>query len=214
MLLNVWVAEWIKWNPFLTYVPLFLPTSLLPHFLISSTPNPPLISTFTSPLSPPHLSTFLPQYHHYPSPLVGTKVLVTTEGFMSEMRSWSAPALQMSRRPTTAVTDKLNYYSSGQTQRSLHIILLSRFWGEQHKTFQSQPTHPSTIQILSRGESTPHISALVQCTLKMALKHEGYITLLIIMWPPQPQIKLNLPYNLVCIGKILLPLLLTRFGLE
>ena len=108
MLLNVWVAEWIKWNPFLTYVPLSLPTSLLPHFLISSTPNPPLISTFTSPLSPPHLSAFLPQYHHYPSPLFGTKVLVTTEGFMSEMRSWSAPALQMSRRPTAAVTDKPN----------------------------------------------------------------------------------------------------------
>ena len=31
---------------------------------------------------------------------------------------------------------------------------------------------------LSRGESTPHISALVQCTLQMALKPEGYITLL------------------------------------
>ena len=31
--------------------------------------------------------------------------------------------------------------------------------------------------VLSRGESTPHISALVQCTLQMALKPEGYITL-------------------------------------
>ena len=38
------------------------------------------------------------------------------------------------------------------------------------------------------------------------------ITLL--MWPPQPETKLNHSYNLVCIGKILLPLLLTRFGLE
>ena len=31
---------------------------------------------------------------------------------------------------------------------------------------------------LYRGESTPHISASVQCTLQMALKPEGYITLL------------------------------------
>ena len=30
---------------------------------------------------------------------------------------------------------------------------------------------------LSRGESTPHISASVQCTLQMALKPEGYFTL-------------------------------------
>ena len=29
---------------------------------------------------------------------------------------------------------------------------------------------------LSRGESTPHISASVQCTLQMALKPEGYIS--------------------------------------
>ena len=193
MLLNVWVAEWIKWNPFLTYVPLFLPTSLLPHFLISSTPNPPL-STFTSPLSPPHLSAFLPQYHHYPSPLYGTKVLVTTEGFMSEMRSWSVPALQMSRWPTAAVTDKLNSLIFIRSKTPLYLVttdqsapstdsmptlpssLLSRFWREQQKQFRSQPIHPSKIQILSRGESTPHSSALVQCTLKKALKHEGYIT--------------------------------------
>ena len=33
-------------------------------------------------------------------------------------------------------------------------------------------------QVLSRGESTPHSSALVQCTLKMALKPDRYITLL------------------------------------
>ena len=37
---------------------------------------------------------------------------------------------------------------------------------------------------LSRGESTPHISASVHWTLKRALKPEGHITLL--MWPPQP----------------------------
>ena len=41
------------------------------------------------------------------------KVLVTTEGFMSEVRSWSAPAWQLngwqlSLRPTVAGTDKLN----------------------------------------------------------------------------------------------------------
>jgi len=37
-------------------------------------------------------------------------------------------------------------------------------------------------QVLSRGELTPQVSALVQCTLQTALKSEGYITLL--MWPP------------------------------
>ena len=31
---------------------------------------------------------------------------------------------------------------------------------------------------LSRGKSTPHIPASVQCALQMALKLEGYITLL------------------------------------
>ena len=51
--------------------------------------------------------------------------------------------------------------------------------GKQHQLFLV-PTHPpkSTCQVLSRGQSTPHISALVQCTLKTALKLEGYITLL------------------------------------
>ena len=66
--------------------------------------------------------------------------------------------------------------------------------------------------VLSRGESTPHISALVQCTLQMALKPEGYITW--IMWSHQPETKLNLPCNLVCTVKIPLPLLLARFGLQ
>ena len=37
-----------------------------------------------------------------------TKVLVTTEGFMSEVRSWSAPARQLIGRPTVAGTDQLN----------------------------------------------------------------------------------------------------------
>ena len=36
------------------------------------------------------------------------KVLATTEGFMSKVRSWSAPARQLSRRPTVAGTDKLS----------------------------------------------------------------------------------------------------------
>ena len=58
--------------------------------------------------------------------------------------------------------------------------------GKQHQLFLV-PTHPpkSTCQVLSRGQSTPHISALVHCTLKTALKLEGYITLL--MWPPRPE---------------------------
>ena len=42
----------------------------------------------------------------------------------------------------------------------------------------------TSMASLSRGESTLHISASVQWTLKMALKPEGYIKLL--MWPPQP----------------------------
>ena len=157
------------------------------------------------------------------------KVHVTTEAFMSEVRSW--PARQISGWPTVAVTDKLNTLIFIRSKTPLYLIttdqsapstdsvptllssLLSRFWWEQHEKFQSQPTHPSTDQVLSMGESTPHILALVQCTLKKrALKHKGYITML--MWPPQPETKLNHPYNLVCIGKIRLPLRLTRFGLE
>ena len=39
------------------------------------------------------------------------------------------------------------------------------------------PASPQ-CQVLSRGESTPQVSALVRCTLQTALKPEGYITLL------------------------------------
>ena len=152
---------------------------------------------------------------------------MTTKGFMSEVRSWSAPTQEMNRQPTVAVTDKLNSWifvrsktplylvrtdPSASSTDSVPIITAFKILTGTAQNFQSQPTHPSTGQVLSRGESTPHISALVQCTLKMALKHDGYITWL--MWPPQPETKMNHPYNLVCIGKILLPLLLMRIGLE
>ena len=40
--------------------------------------------------------------------LADIKVLVTKEALISEVRSWSAPARQISRWPTVAVTGKLN----------------------------------------------------------------------------------------------------------
>ena len=163
--------------------------------------------------------------------LADINVLVTTEGFMSEVRSRSVPVLQVNGRPTVAVTDKRNSWIFIRSKTPLYLVMTyqsapsiasvptlpsSCFFkiltGTAPKFFQSQPTHPSTGHVLSRGESTPHISALVQCTLKMALKPGDYITLL--MWPLQPETTLNHPYNLVCIGKILLLLLLKRFGLE
>ena len=125
--------------------------------------------------------------------LADIKVLVTTEGFMSEVRSRSAPARQMSGLPTAAGTDTRNslIFIKSKTRlrlTSLHLLQLACPRSRHHcvqdsdgnstKCFQSQHTHPSTAQVLSRGESTPHVSALVQCTLKMALKPEGYITLL------------------------------------
>ena len=69
---------------------------------------------------------------------------------MSEVRSWSAPAQQLSGRPTVAVTDELNSLifiksktplylvmtdqsaSSTASMPSLPSSLLSRFWREQH----------------------------------------------------------------------------------
>ena len=78
------------------------------------------------------------------------KVLVTTEGFMSEVRSWSAPVWQLSGRPIVAGTDELNSLifikskiplylvmtdqsaSSTASMPTLPSSLLSRFWREQH----------------------------------------------------------------------------------
>ena len=124
--------------------------------------------------------------------LADIKVLVTTEGFMSKVRSWYVPSRQLSGRLKVAGTDRDNslifirsknlpyLVMTDQSASSTDSVLtlpsspLSRFWQEQYKTFQSQPTHPSTGKVLSRGESTLHTSALVQCTLKMALKQESY----------------------------------------
>ena len=92
-----------------------------------------------------------------------TKVLVTTEGFVSEVRSWYVPSRQLSRRLKVAGTDRDNSLifirsknlpylvmtdqsaSSTTSVPTLPSPLSSRFRREQLKrTFQSQPTHPST----------------------------------------------------------------------
>ena len=84
--------------------------------------------------------------------LADIKVLVTTEGFMSEVRSWSVPAQQLSGRPTVAGTNKLNSLIFIRSKTPLYLVmtdqsasitssLLSRFWWEQHQKI-SFPTHP------------------------------------------------------------------------
>ena len=100
----------------------------------------------------------------------------------------------MSRQPTVAVIDiNFNSLIFIRSKTPLHLVMTDqsasstdmshaaiitafKILTEPYKTFQSQPTHPSTGKVLSRGESTLHTSALVQCTLKMALKQESYIT--------------------------------------
>ena len=94
--------------------------------------------------------------------LADINVLVTSEGFMSEVRSRSAPARQMSGLPTAAGTDTLNsliFIRSKTPLRltSLHLLQLSCPRSRHHcvqgsdgsstNCFQSQPTHPSTAQV-------------------------------------------------------------------
>ena len=85
---------------------------------------------------------------------------MTTEGFMSEVRSWSAPARQLSGRPKVAGTDELNWSIFIRSKTPLYLVmtdqcasstaivptlpssLLSRFYGNSTKHFQSQSTHP------------------------------------------------------------------------
>ena len=54
---------------------------------------------------------------------IGIKVLVATEGFMSEVRSWSTPAWQLSRRPTVAGTNKLNSLIFIRSRNPLYLVM-------------------------------------------------------------------------------------------
>ena len=67
------------------------------------------------------------------------KVLVTTWGFMSEVRSWSAPTQEMNRQPTVAVTDKLNSLIFIRSKTPLYLIT----------TDQSAPSTDSVPTLLS-----------------------------------------------------------------
>jgi len=85
---------------------------------------------------------------------------VTTKGFMSEVRSWSAPARLLSGRPIVAGTDERNWSIFIRSKTPLYLVmtdqcasstaivptlpssLLSRFYGNSTKHFQSQSTHP------------------------------------------------------------------------
>ena len=65
---------------------------------------------------------------------------------------------------------------------SLVLLLDGVYQNERYQlTKEHKIMSPGEItgeQFQSRGKSTPHIPASVQCTLQMALKLEGYITLL------------------------------------
>ena len=52
-----------------------------------------------------------------------TKVLVTTEGFMSEVRSWSVPVQQLSGWPTAAGTGKLNSLIFIRSKTPLYLVM-------------------------------------------------------------------------------------------
>ena len=72
--------------------------------------------------------------------LADIKVVVTTEGFMSEVRSWSAPARQMSGRPTVAGTDQLNSkYVTQVEQQRLELPTETLTWHAcKYKVFKHQ----------------------------------------------------------------------------
>ena len=69
------------------------------------------------------------------------KVLVTTEGFMSEVRSWSAPAQQMSGWPTLAGTDKLNSLIFIKSKIPLYLVMTD----QSASSTASMPTLPSSL---------------------------------------------------------------------
>ena len=66
------------------------------------------------------------------------KVLVTTWGFMSEVRSWSA---QMSGRPTVAGTDKLNSLIFIRSKTPPYLVMTD----QSASSTASVPTLPSSL---------------------------------------------------------------------
>ena len=73
--------------------------------------------------------------------LADIKVLVTTEGFMSEVRSWSVPARQLSRRPTVAGTDQLNSLIFIRSKTPLYLVTAD----QSASSTASVPTLPSSL---------------------------------------------------------------------
>ena len=73
--------------------------------------------------------------------MANIKVLVTTEGVMSEVRSWSAPARQISGRPTVAGTDKLNSLIFTRSKTPLYLVMTD----QSASITASVPTLPSSL---------------------------------------------------------------------
>ena len=69
------------------------------------------------------------------------KVLVTTEGFMSEVRSWSAPVWQLSGRPIVAGTDELNSLIFIKSKIPLYLVMTD----QSASSTASMPTLPSSL---------------------------------------------------------------------
>ena len=69
------------------------------------------------------------------------KVLVTTEGFMSEVRSWSAPVWQLSGRPIVAGTDELNSLIFIKSKIPLYLVMTD----QSASSTASTPTLPSSL---------------------------------------------------------------------
>ena len=88
-----------------------------------------------------------------------TKFLVTTEGFMSEVRSWSAPARQLIGRPTVAGTDKLNSLIFIKSNTPLYLVMTD----QSASRTASVPTLPSSLQMFLVPTHPPkYMSSIVQ----------------------------------------------------
>ena len=77
--------------------------------------------------------------------------------------------------PTPAYLLRLHIYISAFV---FHFVVVFFFFVCFSATVAMLGATLTPMASLFRGESTPHISALVQFTLQMVLKPEGYITLL------------------------------------
>ena len=73
--------------------------------------------------------------------LADIKVLVTTEGFRLEVRSWSEPARQLSRRPAVAGTDRLNSLIFIRSKTPLYLVITD----QSASSTDSVPTLPSSL---------------------------------------------------------------------